>query len=228
VTSNHLFWSADRQAFVPAGELLAGERVASTTGTARIDRVEPRPGPEVVYNFEVHGEHVYYVTDSGLLAHNKCVTPLFGKGLKNGRYHRLKGQGLYVLKDNDGVIRYVGIGDVPKRLSAHGKNTKAGEFFFDLAGNKTPITKSQLHAQTVWDVGSLTKEQARGLEQWLIGRFGGPISRVGDDSNKLLNKIVSFLSTNKNAARYRHAASKALKNETLARLRELGKTFSIP
>ena len=227
VTSNHLFWSADRQAFVPAGELLPGERVASTTGTATIDRVEPRPGPEVVYNFEVHGEHVYYVTDSGLLVHNKCVTTNLGKAIKSGRYDKLKGQGLYVLKDNDGVIRYVGRGDVPTRLSAHGRS-EVGEVFYDLAGKQTPITKSQLHAQAVWDVGSLTDKQAYGLEQWMTGRFGGPISRVKEDTNTLLNKIVSFLSTNKNAALYRGAATKALKKETLARLKELNRTFSIP
>jgi hypothetical protein len=38
--------------------------------TKRIEQKLPRPGPQLVYNLEVYGEHVYYVGDSGLLVHN--------------------------------------------------------------------------------------------------------------------------------------------------------------
>ncbi|NQV24264.1 MAG: hypothetical protein HQ518_07830 [Rhodopirellula sp.] len=73
-TSNHPFWSHDRQEFVEAGTLEIGERVLSDDGTPRaITRITPHRGPPVVvYNFEVDIEHVYVVGESGLLVHNSC------------------------------------------------------------------------------------------------------------------------------------------------------------
>lgn len=79
-TGNHLFWSVDRENFVPADELLPGERLQSLTGTPRVVSVLPRPGPTQVYNLEVHLEHVYLVGSDGVLVHNsgargrKCAT----------------------------------------------------------------------------------------------------------------------------------------------------------
>ena len=70
VTDNHLFWSVDRQEFVPIGEMEIGERVQTYHGeTKRIASKLPRPGPpKEVYNLEVYGEHVYFVGDEALLA----------------------------------------------------------------------------------------------------------------------------------------------------------------
>ncbi len=71
VTANHPFWSVDRAEFVQAGELTIGERLQTLAGdTVWVQQKLPRPGPEPVYNLEVHDEHVYYVGTSGVLAHN--------------------------------------------------------------------------------------------------------------------------------------------------------------
>ncbi|QDV88493.1 polymorphic toxin-type HINT domain-containing protein [Stieleria magnilauensis] len=71
VTDNHLFWSEDRQAFVAIGQMESGERVVTFHGdTKRIESRLPRPGPQLVYNLEVYGEHVYFVGQQGLLVHN--------------------------------------------------------------------------------------------------------------------------------------------------------------
>ncbi len=72
VTDNHPFWSVDRQAFVPAGELQVGERLRrADSTTARIAKLTPRRGPPTpVYNLEVDAQHVYYVGKNGLLVHN--------------------------------------------------------------------------------------------------------------------------------------------------------------
>ena len=71
VTAGHPIWSEDRQAFIHSDQLQPGERLRSALGkTVRITSIEIRAGPEPVYNLEVAGEHVYSVTDSGLLVHN--------------------------------------------------------------------------------------------------------------------------------------------------------------
>ena len=72
-TSNHPFWSVDRQDFVEAGQLMEGEQVRLYNGeTKRVIQKLPRPGPEIVYNLEVYAEHVYHVTQDGVLVHNSC------------------------------------------------------------------------------------------------------------------------------------------------------------
>ncbi|WP_154901725.1 Hint domain-containing protein [Gimesia maris] len=71
VTAGHPIWSEDRQAFIHSDQLQPGERLRSAVGKAvRITSIEIRAGPEPVYNLEVVGEHVYSVTNSGLLVHN--------------------------------------------------------------------------------------------------------------------------------------------------------------
>ena len=72
-TDNHPFWSVDRHDFIPAGELIEGERLLLYNGeTKRVVQKLPRPGPQVVYNLEVYGEHVYNITSEGVLVHNNC------------------------------------------------------------------------------------------------------------------------------------------------------------
>ncbi|QDT78569.1 hypothetical protein Mal35_20180 [Gimesia maris] len=69
--SQHPFWSRDRNAFVPAGELRIGEELKTALGTStRVTSIEIRAGPETVYGLEVAGEHVYQITNAGLLVHN--------------------------------------------------------------------------------------------------------------------------------------------------------------
>ena len=90
VTAGHPIWSEDRQAFVHSEKLQPGERLRSAVGkTVRITSIEIRAGPEPVYNLEVAGEHVYSVTNSGLLVHNTgpCDPDLyvFDKGSRSAR-----------------------------------------------------------------------------------------------------------------------------------------------
>ena len=72
-TSNHPFWSEDRRDFVQAGKLRIGEHLRLRDGstpvvTAAVSRSQSVP----VFNLEVDGEHVYYVSTSGVLVHNTC------------------------------------------------------------------------------------------------------------------------------------------------------------
>jgi len=72
-TANHPFWSEDRRAFLPAGELRRGERLRSAGGhTIRVSSISRRGPPATVYNIEVQGQHVYYVSTGAVLVHNSC------------------------------------------------------------------------------------------------------------------------------------------------------------
>lgn len=71
VTSNHLFWHVDKQCFTPVEQMQVGDRLLDLRGEIRrITAIQPRPGPRIVYNLEVFGEHVYFVGTQAVLAHN--------------------------------------------------------------------------------------------------------------------------------------------------------------
>jgi hypothetical protein len=70
-TDNHPFWSVTRQEFIEAGKLQQGEKLQLYNGqTAKVIQILPRPGPERVHNLEVMNEHVYRVSEQGVLVHN--------------------------------------------------------------------------------------------------------------------------------------------------------------
>lgn len=154
------FQSVDRQEFVEAGRLQQGERVQLYGGeTKRVVQKLPRPGPVNVYNLEVYVERVYSVTPDGALAHNSCPQ-------KNYVYVAIKNKDSFItqdtfkrlmkgeLNDESLYVEYVGIANnVKRRSSEHGKTRIIHELVFD--GNCT-----------------LTRDQARALEQLLINRYG--------------------------------------------------------
>ena len=114
-----------------------------------------------------------------------------------GKYDKLNGQGLYVLRDSKGVIKYVGRGDVHARGYKHANDP----------------AKSGLTQQIIFD-NNLTKAEAKFLEQKLMGMFGGPKS--AHSSTPLLNKDRSYSRTNPNAPIYDVAGdSKCWGNEVL-------------
>ena len=71
-TDVHPIWSVDREDWVPAGTLEAGEHVDTLGGPIAVEGVEQLESRPAVYNIEVHGEHVYRVTVDGVLVHNAC------------------------------------------------------------------------------------------------------------------------------------------------------------
>lgn len=73
-TSNHPFWSEDRQEFVSAIYLRHDERLRQANGAiARVLAQQRLADKEVVYNLEIAGQHVYCVGSDGLLVHNSCT-----------------------------------------------------------------------------------------------------------------------------------------------------------
>jgi hypothetical protein len=73
-TDNHPFWSVTRKEFVEAGKLQPGEELhLYSSQIAKVIQILPRPGPEQVHNLEVMNEHVYRVSDQGILVHNSYI-----------------------------------------------------------------------------------------------------------------------------------------------------------
>jgi len=70
-TANHPFFSVDRAEFVRADELQPGEMLRLIDGSPiPVISSTPRPGAHTVYNLQVSVDHVYHVTEAGVLVHN--------------------------------------------------------------------------------------------------------------------------------------------------------------
>jgi hypothetical protein len=87
-TQRHPVWSEDRQDWVGLGELAVGEAVRGRDGRVRVTSVTPLATPERVFNIETGGEHVYEVSEAGILVHNadpdcELYQALLAKGLHN-------------------------------------------------------------------------------------------------------------------------------------------------
>ena len=73
VTANHPIMSADRNEWVPAGELRINEKVKTADGTVTLTAKSAHPTRETVYNLEVHRSHSYHVSQFAILAHNTGI-----------------------------------------------------------------------------------------------------------------------------------------------------------
>ena len=69
-TRNHPVWSPVDGDWRGLGDFLPGMSVSTREGFAIVASVESLPETAPVYNIEVAGEHVYQVTDLGVLVHN--------------------------------------------------------------------------------------------------------------------------------------------------------------
>lgn len=71
VTSNHAYWSVDRQEFVEVGQLRTDELVDTEQGLKRVLSIESIAYAGFLYNLETT-EHVYRVGSLSTLVHNSC------------------------------------------------------------------------------------------------------------------------------------------------------------
>jgi hypothetical protein len=70
-TQGHPLWKLG-QGWVPAGALQVGDRVATRSGSMRVEAIEMRPGSEV-WNLEIADGATYQVGRIGLLSHDLCT-----------------------------------------------------------------------------------------------------------------------------------------------------------
>jgi len=74
-TGFHKFYSETRRDWVSTKDIHDNEVIRGRAGPLTIVDSRQIPGTERVYNLTVEGEHVYYVSELGLLAHNNHCAP---------------------------------------------------------------------------------------------------------------------------------------------------------
>jgi RHS repeat-associated protein len=197
-TSEHPFLVVGK-GWTEAQYLEAGDLLAISGGeAARLDVVQQVEQKATVYNFEVAGVATYHVGEIGVVVHNCGILPS-GIGGTGRNYDEKLGQGLYALIDDSGSVQYIGRGDAPARLARHAASPELGGY----------------RQVELWS-NNLTKAQAKGLENILIGKHGG--ARSVNPFTNLKNRIRSFSPFNPKAPSYRGAVDDELLRETLARL----------
>jgi hypothetical protein len=97
-----------------------------------------------------------------------------------------------VLVDDKGIVRYVGRGDAPERIKKHAVDPQ----------------KKGLTPVIIYDT-SLTKAQAKHIEQQLIATYGGKNPPPPDRNKQLINKINSYSDENQNKSTYDKALTQA-------------------
>jgi hypothetical protein len=161
VTDAHPFY-VEGLGWTGAAELEAGEHLVSDDGevltvTANVD--EPHPEGIPVFNFEVEGDHTYFVSDGiedsvgdedWVWVHNTCV------------YQELV----------NGKPRYIGITDQPFKLRAGQQLRNAGRRITEIDGLK--------------NVGY---KLARAIEHLLINKYGRIMDRFGNRLGGILTNL---------------------------------------
>ncbi|TWT55527.1 polymorphic toxin-type HINT domain-containing protein [Allorhodopirellula solitaria] len=69
-TTTHPVWIPAKHDWVELGDLNEGEKLATLAGSVTVAKVRRPKRVSDVFNIEVHGHHVYRITDDGVLVHN--------------------------------------------------------------------------------------------------------------------------------------------------------------
>ncbi len=83
-TPQHPIWSIERQDWVQLSDLQSGEHLLSEAAPVEITSTRHLTTAESVYNLEIHGHHIYQVTELGVLVHNAGLAKY--RRRKNGQF----------------------------------------------------------------------------------------------------------------------------------------------
>lgn len=172
--------SVERQEWVQLGELTIGERLQTRDGLVRVTGSTSIYDPQPVYNLEIHGQHVYEVTELGILVHN-AGSDLLCDTIRTASEANVTNSGQTVLGHFPGYIEkakargasYFDIGDAWDSLS-DAQRTAANQHFLDrIAANgdtvilSLPKTKIRPGSSLAWEVQYLITEKGyRWINQW--------------------------------------------------------------
>jgi hypothetical protein len=72
-TAEHSFWVVGR-GWTRAARLVVGDVLRTLEGgTVAVEGIQHQDGAVIVYNFEVAGDHTYFVSQRRVLVHNVCA-----------------------------------------------------------------------------------------------------------------------------------------------------------
>jgi hypothetical protein len=155
-TPPHPIWSVERQDWVELGEIEVGEHLQTADGAVEITAFRLLNTGETVYNLEVHGHHIYQVSELGVLVHNASGLSAY-KVNKNSN----KARGTFAIYEIfvNGTLRKVGKAaanaerltkkGIPSRLASqlrrleriYGQKNVKGEVVETLKNSSTRLAK---------------------------------------------------------------------------------------
>lgn len=113
-TPIHPIWSVDRNDWVPLGDVAEGETLQGLDGFVVVLSITLSRVSQPVYNFEVHGEHVYQVGEMGVLVHNACDPELLaGRGA--GSFDDITKSVMYHFREHAAEVRAPDIDDYMRK-----------------------------------------------------------------------------------------------------------------
>ena len=159
-TPDHPFWVVNRNDWVPAGDLRAGDLFVKADGsTIRVDLVgQPRHGQFTVYNLEVDDLHTYHAGKHAVLVHNgACARKIATTGY---RVYAL------VKKNAAGAMETIYYGITRQEFTRRAyQHMRDGKVFDNIV-------------QVFPGLGTMTRQQAKALERMLIEmgwKFPSPV-----------------------------------------------------
>ena len=196
-TPIHPVWSVDADDWVPMEALQPGDRLLGDDGPVEIISVRKYRTAESVYNLEIHGDHVYQITELGILVHNACDSKILGDALKAAGefkppFLNKAGKSIYQaahivpskLLSSMTSAQKVKIKQIQALLKKHGLNNAAENGFWARGANgKYGVSNGQGHNGT----------HTTAYFDDLIAHFGGVDSPQGaiNALAKLKNNIMN-------------------------------------
>ena len=115
-TPNHPFW-VPVKGWTKACHLRAGDRLQLLNGEyVIVEQIQHEllENPETTYNFEVEDLHTYFVGESGVLAHNKCVAQKGGLKAIVNENREFEAPHAHILKNGKRVAVVDAAGEIIK------------------------------------------------------------------------------------------------------------------
>jgi len=223
-TPVHPIWSVDREDFIPLSDLQPGERLQTAAGPQAIATIETRHLPVPVYNIEVRGQHVYEVTDAGILVHNAKTCVFMGGEEYNAGWDRAFG----TIRDSNGFLRrsngrFASDGggstlsrpalraETQRSIEANAKRNSIGQFV-DADGN----------ALTNWHYG-----HKKGYENRRILAAAEQLKLTQQQLNEYVNARASHFQIEDAARNLSHADELAGRDNLAPILRDMRRFFEL-
>lgn len=104
-TATHPVWIPTYEEWVKLGDVEVGQELESLSGLLAVVALTRLTNVSDVFNIEVHGHHVYRITEDGVLVHNNCFEEIVS-GLTKGAEQLLEiGKSTAKLKLENGVLK---------------------------------------------------------------------------------------------------------------------------